>query len=229
MKNARLVVVAGKVVLRELDRLRAEFERTGDYPVLLGDPKDVEGVEENQDVFLGDDRDGTLALRSAATIDGGAWLRTMGSRGGEDPDEVDENFLGEWPEVTPDRMGFITHQDVLSGEIKEKLTIALVPVASPCEVFAKLAWGGWNDCPESAVHVAVHRYWGEKYGAEVVAITSDVVQCRVARPPADREACMELAREQYAYCYDIVEQGVQTIANLAATLQSSKYWYFWWD
>ena len=40
---------------------------------------------------------------------------------------------------------------------------------------------------------------------------------------------MDLAWEQYLYCQDIVVQGCETIANLAATLLNSPFWYFWWD
>jgi hypothetical protein len=28
---------------------------------------------------------------------------------------------------------------------------------------------------------------------------------------------------------DIVDQGCESISNLAATLLNSPYWYFWWD
>ena len=38
-----------------------------------------------------------------------------------------------------------------------------------------------------------------------------------------------LALEQYAYCNDIVDQGVETIGRLADGLSKSFYWYFWWD
>jgi hypothetical protein len=38
-----------------------------------------------------------------------------------------------------------------------------------------------------------------------------------------------LAKEQYAYCADIVEQGVGTIEALAATLLNGHIWFFWWD
>jgi len=40
---------------------------------------------------------------------------------------------------------------------------------------------------------------------------------------------MELAKEQYIFCNDIVDQGVGTVSALAATLLDSNYWYFWWD
>ena len=38
-----------------------------------------------------------------------------------------------------------------------------------------------------------------------------------------------IAREQYVYCSDIVEQGAQTLSALAAVLMESDWLYFWWD
>jgi len=52
---------------------------------------------------------------------------------------------------------------------------------------------------------------------------------RVQSRPPTREAALELAREQYVYCSDIVDQGVQTLSALAAVLMQSAWWYFWWD
>jgi hypothetical protein len=52
---------------------------------------------------------------------------------------------------------------------------------------------------------------------------------RVQRRPPTREAALELAREQYVYCSDIVDQGVQTLSAFAAALMENDWWYFWWD
>lgn len=231
MKNARILTVAGADALAELDRLRAEFPRTGEYPILLGDSEEVEGIEENQEDELDADPEGAITLDKSEGIDAAAWLRRARHR--DDEFEVDadgESVVGEWPgDVLSEPIELTVHRDVLTGKLKPRVAIGLFAVAAAWEVFPKLGWGNWNECPEAAVHAAVHRYWGERYGAEVVAITQDVVQCIVARPPVEPAACMLLAREQYAYCEDIVEQGVGSIANLAATLQNSPYWYFWWD
>jgi hypothetical protein len=89
--------------------------------------------------------------------------------------------------------------------------------------------GGWNACPFPWDHCAVHRYWQQQYGAEVVSVTHDIVQCDVSRPPTDRQAALSLAEQQYYYCADIVQQGVGTIEALAALLLKGRYWYFWWD
>jgi hypothetical protein len=52
---------------------------------------------------------------------------------------------------------------------------------------------------------------------------------RVARRPATPEEALELARLQYEYCHDIVDQGVDTLSALAASLMAHDWWYFWWD
>jgi hypothetical protein len=38
-----------------------------------------------------------------------------------------------------------------------------------------------------------------------------------------------LAQAQYVYCPDIVDQGVESIEALAATLLGDPRWFFWWD
>ena len=70
--------------------------------------------------------------------------------------------------------------------------------------------------------------WYEQYGAIPAVVTNDVLEFRLPRP-VDREAALALALEQYAWCSDIVEQGVGTIGALADTLARSTVWYFWWD
>ena len=77
--------------------------------------------------------------------------------------------------------------------------------------------------------LAAQRYWGEAYGAVIVAATADVIEMKAGRPPGTREGAVKLAREQFAYCTDIVTQGTETIENLAAGLLGGTAWYFWWD
>jgi hypothetical protein len=52
---------------------------------------------------------------------------------------------------------------------------------------------------------------------------------RVRHRPKSRGEALELAREQYSYCSDIVDQGVGTLNALAAALMENDWWYFWWD
>ncbi len=73
------------------------------------------------------------------------------------------------------------------------------------------------------------KHWHERFGAEVVGMTSSVVEMAVARPPRDRDAALALAKQHYDYCGDIVDQGVGSIEALAAGLLDGTVRYFWWD
>lgn len=136
-----------------------------------------------------------------------------------------------WPE--PDEIhpqtGPISLDNWKTGRIEEKLLIALVPTDDATELPAMLSWGGWNANPAPAWHVAAFRSWADRYGAVPVVMRRDVIEFKVARRPETRDEALALAREMYAYCPDIVDQGVGTVPALAATLMASDWWYFWWD
>lgn len=155
--------------------------------------------------------------------------------------------LGEWPATSTDagerpltrildtglsiarHSARLDQNGELIHEFKEHVVIALLPVAHSWEVFAYLLYGGWNGCPPPEHHVATLRSWSERYGAEVVGVASDALDIRVMSKPATREEALDLAREQYLYCNDIVDQGVGTLSDLAALLMQDDWWYFWWD
>ena len=108
------------------------------------------------------------------------------------------------------------------------LVLAEIPAKNPWEVFAWLPFGGWNECPQDLEHMAVAKYWFEKYGA-VPALAAHGVAEYVLPAPIPRERAMEAALEQYGYCADIVDQIFETVGALADGLPQSTVWYFWWD
>jgi hypothetical protein len=63
----------------------------------------------------------------------------------------------------------------------------------------------------------------------VACVSGDVIEMTVARPPMTKEAAMELAKEQFLYCPDIVYQGTESVEALAAGLLDARVWFFWWD
>lgn len=125
--------------------------------------------------------------------------------------------------------GFTVTRDVLSGAPLPEVVLALLPTPLAYAAPVWLNFGGWNDCPRPAEHVARLRRWQERFGAEVVAVSHDVVELRVLRPPTTPEACVALAHEHYAHCGDIVHQGFGSLARLAGSLLGARAWYFWWD
>ncbi|MEA2575930.1 MAG: hypothetical protein QOH93_3228 [Chloroflexia bacterium] len=140
---------------------------------------------------------------------------------------------GEWPEgAQPHNYFSIPYQwtgDYTRLKPLPTVRMALVPTVAGWEVPAYLKFGAWNDCPSPQEHVAVLKHWHARYGSQVVGLTHDVLEVGVTRPPNSKLSAFNLAREQYGYCADIVDQGDGGILSLAATLLDASVWYFWWD
>jgi hypothetical protein len=136
--------------------------------------------------------------------------------------------IGEWPR-DPSPWPGLSVATGLNGEPLAKVHIAIIPTDDWTTVPAYLHWGNWNACPAPEYHVAALRSWHARYGVELVGLSFDVMNLQTAKRPETREVALALAREQYAYCNDIVDQGTDTLSALAATLMVSDWWYFWWD
>jgi hypothetical protein len=136
---------------------------------------------------------------------------------------------GDWPTEPIGAPELSVATETLTGAPLEKVQIVILPTDDSSTIPAYLHWGYWNGCPAPEYHIAALRSWRERFGAEIVGLSHDVMNIRVQSRPPTREAALELAREQYVYCRDIVEQGVQTLSALAAVLMDSNWWYFWWD
>lgn len=148
--------------------------------------------------------------------------------------EMKEDYGDYWEQITAETgetggaacklSGFVEYATGKSSE----LILAKIPTDKPWEVFAWIPFGGWNDCPEPSVMISVGKYWFERYHAIPAVITHDILEL-TAFPVSDRSAAVGLALEQYAFCTDIIDQGVQTIEVLADYLTKSSVWSFWWD
>lgn len=137
--------------------------------------------------------------------------------------------VGRWP-LWPDKSpGLTVALDAISGKPAAKAYIGLAPTDDWTTIPAYLRWGGWNDCPAAEYHVAAMRTWRDRYGAELIGMSSDTLNIRVANRPKSRQEALSLAREQYVYCTDLIDQGVQTYSALGASLMANAWWFFWWD
>ena len=113
--------------------------------------------------------------------------------------------------------------------LKDDVILVKVPTEKPYEVLGYFGMGGYNECPFPAEQVAVAKYWYEKYGAVPAVITYDEIEFYVERPVLTFEEAKKLAIEQYAFCYDLVEQCCGTFEKLVDGLYKNIQWYFWWD
>jgi hypothetical protein len=206
-----------------------ELKRAGrGAPVVLGNDKSLEILME------------TLSARTteavADIIRSAERLRHPEDRARQyllqsDPDampfESEGAEVGEWPAAPSASTGLSVAFDVLSRRPLQRVHIALVPTDDWTTIPAHFLWGGWNECPAPEYHVAALRSWRDRFDAELVGLTFDVMNVRVGRRPDSRGDALTLAREQYLYCNDIVDQGVETLSALAAYLMADEWWYAW--
>ena len=107
------------------------------------------------------------------------------------------------------------------GNLKDNVILVKVPSTKPYEILAYFGMGSEG--------IATVKYWYEKYGAVPAAITYDEIEFYVEKPVQTLEEAKKLAIEQYAFCYDLVEQCCGTFEALADGLYKNIQWYFWWD
>ncbi len=215
----------GEAAIESLMQQRGTYPQTGDYPFLIGDANELERLQEAAEY---NEQSVDEILGEAARFDVGAWLTARRAEAEEYKFSEDE-VLGDWPGDIPQKGAISLHCDILTGELRPEVYLGSAKIAQPWHLPAALKYGGWNDCPDPVVHCAMHQYWQKEFGAEIVGVSGDVIECVVKNPPRDQEAAIKLAWQQYWYCTDIVDQGCETIANLAATLLNAEVWYFWWD
>lgn len=218
-----------------------------------GDNLDAEDI--NKKSATGEGAEPRQKLLSTTLEDGKAALNNLlkeykevMEEYGMSPDELEEMFgdedmdLEELDEMLDmSELELAEMSDEMSGDDQSKSFYGLkngdqtnpallveVPVKNPWEIFAYLPFGGWNECPDTETHMAVSKYWYEKYGAVPAVITMDTLEFLLPAPVSEEQA-MELAKEQYVYCTDIVDQGIGEVHLLAKSLCQSKIWFFWWD
>ncbi len=251
-----VIEVNGARALEEWTRLKRDAHTT---PIIIGGEEDFFRVAEACVGYLGDPNpvqsvaailaaardlkhpDGWneyLAREEAAYADlplpqvigpDGRVLTPAEARDFFGDERTDAELVGEWPDDVEEGVGLTVATDILSGAPYAKVFIAILPTADSTEAPAYLRWGGWNSCPAPEYEVAAFRSWRDRFGADIVGMSGDVLNFKVAHRPQTRDDALALAREQYAFCADIVDQGVGSLSPLAALLMASDWWYFWWD
>jgi hypothetical protein len=205
-------------------RLRAEHASSGLWPVLLG-PE------------LGD-LAAALTPESRDNYDDAAELRRAEAMSLEDLTTLRETRNGSGPdlfahlEVGFDRPPGVVHRHppTFSCSSDDGL-VALVPAAHGWQVPVILGWeGGCNYEMEPVDHGVVLRDWHERFGVELVGLSTDqVLEVLVRRPPTDPAEAVAAARELYLYCPDLVDQCVGALTALAQDQVGSESWQLWWD
>ncbi|MBQ9901249.1 MAG: DUF4253 domain-containing protein [Clostridia bacterium] len=159
------------------------------------------------------------------------FLRTRMAESAEDEEfDLEEEWGGEEIYFEFSRDSFSAPFDDDTQKSHE-LLLAKIPAAEPWQVAAWLPMGGWNECPAPEELLAMAKRWYDKYRAVICCVTSDELEFRVSDLPTDMEEAYALAKEQYYFCQDRVEQYADeyNLRTLADNLTKSPFWYFWWD
>lgn len=228
------VTVPGAQALAEWEKLKGSGRG---WPVIIGGDDDLERIAEQ--VTMADPRVSGVEipgveirspkdiLLAAANITFPTDLRKWS--GAYKADDL-RAPMGEWPsKVDVGPPSPIVAIDTVAGKFYDRVHILLIPTKFGWQVPAYLRWGDWNACPPPEYHVAALRSWSHDFSADLVGLNGDTINLRAANRPKTRETATRLARQQYAYCPDIIDQGVGSISALAATLMASEWWYLWWD
>jgi hypothetical protein len=68
--------------------------------------------------------------------------------------------------------------------------------------------------------------WRNEFEYRITGVGIDFIEADIITEPKDY---LELAKEIYSMCPDVVDQGTNTVEELAKELRTSKVMYFWWD
>ena len=218
-----------KQIISRFNALAEQGRAEGFYPLIvipsvtitemLGffmENNDVENTPENIEKIR------QTVIEKANEIDGKALLA---ARLDEELDAY-KNIIGQFVRARPQNDLTL---DMLGIEPNEEAIIAKIPTKNPWELAAWIPMGGFNECPLPEEQVAVFRHWYEKYEAVPAVVSYDTWQMTLAKPPLSDEEAEALAKEQFAFCPDVVLQGTETIRALASTVKNSPAWFFWWD
>jgi Domain of unknown function (DUF4253) len=233
------LTVGGTEAINLWNYLRQLNDESHYYPLLLGGEEEIEKHQEYWERFAVPENEiieidaVSAVINRASTLDAEKWFcdRAQEMYADEFDEEVEDRdpleaitngILGDWN-------GDIFPSENFTIPALETVMIALIPTQICWHIPAYLNFGGWNSCPIPEEHICLMKKWYEIYGAEVVGMTHDTIEMRVIKPPLDEKTAMSLAKEQYLYCNDIVDQGTQTLSALVSTLIECSVWYFWWD
>jgi hypothetical protein len=97
--------------------------------------------------------------------------------------------------------------------------------ATQFDILRHAASDGINHGLETEDLIAKLTKWHGEHGVDVFHAESDTIELELLREPEDR---MAFAQELYAFCPDIVDQGIGSVEALAESLER-QHIYLWWD
>jgi hypothetical protein len=235
--------VSGKSALDLWDAIRAAHGETGVWPVFRGGEANPAGFDRVEDTAAPPRGTANALLARSYTECRRNYAKFSGKVGANVAFEEFANRVAAgggfeypdgprmpWPKKPPHpRRSMHSSKSIFTDRPLGSLFLSLVAAEHPWQVIQTLGFGGFNECPRPSRLAALFREWQDQYGAYPAAVTNNVIECFVDRPPRSRKKARELAAAQWVLCEDIVMQGMGSVERLAALVWRSPNWYFWWD
>lgn len=132
------------------------------------------------------------------------------------------------------KTGFLLVQADLIGIGSTSQQLRLFPTDDPYAVIAAsgtngnrmIEFKGRQDFLSAKYIIAWLRRLAREYPFDLVQCGKDFVGGIFRQPPAQVK---KLARRMYDFCPDIVDQGTETVDNLAREIKATQAFYLWWD
>lgn len=104
--------------------------------------------------------------------------------------------------------------------------IAVLKTTDKFSVLKQIATDGINYDITNDSLLTIIKNFDKKYDLELIGASGDWCEFIIHKEPADWK---QFAKEVYAVCPDIVDQGTGTVEALTDEMKRTKRLYFWWD
>jgi hypothetical protein len=104
--------------------------------------------------------------------------------------------------------------------------VSLLKTSDPYDALRVMGTNGWNYDISPEMVIARLKAWDARFGLVLHGVGFDWLEARLQRQP---DNMLEFAKEVYAFCPDVVDQGTETVEALAKDMRGTNTLFLWWD
>lgn len=108
----------------------------------------------------------------------------------------------------------------------EKDVMAILKTTDQYDVLRSVKTDGANYDISNDSLISIIKIFDKKYSLSLISASGDLCEFKIGKEP---DSWLELAKEAYAVCPDIVDQGTGSVEALADELKKHRSLYLWWD
>jgi hypothetical protein len=130
------------------------------------------------------------------------------------------------PELPPGTVAFLGTSRWLGEELHDGVELVVGPGESQFDILRLARTDAVNYDMLTEDVVAKLREYDAAYGITITHAETDTVEFTLGRDPDD---LLAFAADLYAFCPDIVDQGIGSVEALAESVEVAGAVYLWWD